>query len=118
MCDVRKMVLGHLGQFNGIRCESRILKFLYKCILLSGNLFVFHYVISFQTRILNSIALGISRLLESFLYFGTFCFFCHPLLPTFRGRDNPKKAKILEENKKTLARAGWPNPRTNTGDIE
>jgi len=53
------MALGHLGQLNGMHCESRMLKFLYKYMLLSGNIFVCHYVISFQTRILNSIAVGI-----------------------------------------------------------
>jgi len=51
-------------------------------------------VLNFQTHILNPTAANISGkiLLE---YFGTFCFFCHPLLASFWGRDSLKNPKQI-----------------------
>jgi len=51
--------LGHLGQLNGIHCESRMFKVLHKNVFLSGNLFFLYCVTSYQTQILNAITVGI-----------------------------------------------------------
>jgi len=97
------MTLGHLGQLDEIRCDSRAHKVLSNYILMLDFFFVFHCVWSFQVHMFNSTTADISRfwsilgILEPFAF--SVFLFCHP----FEGRDSLKKRKIHEEirSKKT-----------------
>jgi len=91
-----RTTMGHLGQFNKIRCDLSLHKVLSNYISAFGILFVdAQCVFGVQTHILNSPNANISCC-GVFWYFGTFCFFCLPFLPFFGGRYSLKKKKSEE----------------------
>jgi len=83
-----RMTLGHLDQFNQIHFDSRSHKVLSNYRLISGQLFDFQCVFSFQTHILNCTYVKISRGVLGI--FWDLCFFYLPFLPSFWGTWYPK----------------------------
>lgn len=76
-----RMSLDDLGRLNEIHCECKELKFevVYKYTLLSEILLFFIDSSAFKHTF------SMSNLMDYLGYFGTFCFFGHPLLPSFWG---------------------------------